>query len=207
MKAARVKGLKPEAPLADSLERIVTVRLAELCAFMPAAEDPANVTELHDMRIAAKRLRYILEISCDLFGPYAAPAALRTKALQSILGEIHDCDVTLPLVLELADETRAADVAALIAAANAAGATDLDPAGVAATAPHAGAHRGLASMAVYLRARRELLFARFLELWLELEREGFRARLGFAIGERATAALSHELHVEPGAAALPSSEV
>jgi hypothetical protein len=39
-------------------------------------------------------------------------------------------------------------------------------------------------MATYHRARRELLFSRFLELWQALGREGFRARLEFAVGER-----------------------
>lgn len=230
MKAARVKGLKATQPLADAIERIVTVRLAELCAFMPVAEDPARVTELHDMRIAAKRLRYILEISSDLFGPYAAEAALRTKQVQGVLGDIHDCDVTLPLVTELAAQAQADDVAAVVARAVADGAVDLDPAGVAATAPNADAHRGLASMAVYLRARRELLFASFLTLWLDLEREGFRARLSFAIGERPPqpaleeaplldaepvldagppddADLSHDDHVGAEPVALPSNEV
>jgi hypothetical protein len=203
MKATKVKGLKPDAPLADSLQRIVATRLEELCAFMPVAQDPRRVTELHDMRIAAKRLRYILEISTELFGPYAADAAARTKALQTVLGEIHDCDVTLPRIQELAAEARAADVASILGAAGPA--ADLDPALLALTTPHASAHRGLATMAVYLQARRELLFARFLDSWLELEREGFRARLTFAIAERpARPALSHDGHMGAASPALPS---
>ncbi|WP_354701364.1 hypothetical protein DSM112329_01677 [Paraconexibacter sp. AEG42_29] len=204
MKAARVKGLKPQDGLADSIQRIVATRLGELCAFMPVAEDPERVTELHDMRIAAKRLRYVLEISADLFGPYAAPAVLRTKELQSVLGDIHDCDVTLPLVVELIERARADDVAAVVAAQLSAAAIDLDPSAVADAAPHASAHRGLASMAVYLQARREVLFARFLELWLELEREGFRARLLFAIGERPIAPIEPATPVAPAPVAPPS---
>jgi hypothetical protein len=39
-------------------------------------------------------------------------------------------------------------------------------------------------MAIYLKARRELLFERFLELWTRLERDGFRARLQYAASER-----------------------
>jgi hypothetical protein len=39
-------------------------------------------------------------------------------------------------------------------------------------------------MAIYLEARRGLLFERFLELWQSLERDGFRARLEYAISER-----------------------
>ncbi len=181
MKARKVKDLDPAGTLADNLERIVRVRTDELFAFMPRAADPAEVEHLHDMRIAAKRLRYILEISEACFGPYAAAAAKRAKDVQDLLGEIHDAEVALPRLAS--HETRAlhADVAAVRVRAG--DAKDLDPA-LAAGGPHAGVYRGLAAMATYHRARRELLFSRFLELWQELGREGFRARLEFAIRER-----------------------
>ncbi|HSD81866.1 MAG TPA: CHAD domain-containing protein [Solirubrobacteraceae bacterium] len=182
MKARRVKGLDAGAPLADNVERIVLVRLDELCSFVPRALDPSEVQALHDMRIAAKRLRYILETTADsCFGPYARAAARRARELQDLLGEVHDCDVTLPRVLGLLDDLRAADAAVVRAAAG--DAEDLDPA-LSAAAPHAGAWRGLTTLAVHLRARRTLLFERFLELWRELEREGFRPRLEYAAGER-----------------------
>ena len=62
------------------------------------------------MRIAAKRLRYILEVGAEpCFGPYATTAIKRTKELQDLLGELHDCDVQLPRVRALQDELRAAD--------------------------------------------------------------------------------------------------
>ena len=74
LKARTVTGLDPDGALADNAERIVLVRLDELCAFMPRAADPAEVVALHDMRIAAKRLRYILEVTAPCFGPYAEKA-------------------------------------------------------------------------------------------------------------------------------------
>ena len=101
MKARRVKGLDPEGAVADNAERIVAVRLDEVFSFTPAVFDPDRVEELHDMRIAAKRLRYVLEVTGDLFGPYAEKAGKRTKELQDLLGEVHDCDVLLPRVLGL----------------------------------------------------------------------------------------------------------
>lgn len=156
MRARKVKGLKPGMRLDDAAQRIVAVRLDELCAFMPAAADPGEVETLHDMRIAAKRLRYVLELTDFCFGPYGAKAAKRAKQLQDLIGEIHDCDVTLPRVTALR-----ATVA------------DDDPA-----AP------GLDAIASRLRARRDALFADFLTLWRKLSREGFRARLEYAISER-----------------------
>ena len=98
MKARKVPKLDPAAPVGDNVERIVNVRLAELCSFMPRAADPEEVDALHDMRIAAKRLRYILEITGPCFGPYAKTATRMTKELQDLLGEIHDCDVQIPHV-------------------------------------------------------------------------------------------------------------
>jgi CHAD domain len=175
MKARKVQGLDPDEALADNAERIVLVRLDELCGFMPRAADPAEVVALHDMRIAAKRLRYILEITGPCFGPYTKTATKLAKELQDLLGEIHDCDVQIPEIAAFAERLLVDDAAALHAAG------DADP----KQAPHAREHAGIALLQAYLRARRLILFDRFLELWGSLERKGFRARLEFAVTERA----------------------
>jgi hypothetical protein len=181
MKARRVKGLDPDGTLADNAERIVLVRLDELCSFMPAAGDPQEIVALHDMRIAAKRLRYVLEVTGPCFGPYAKTATKHVKELQDLLGEIHDCDVQIPETVAFAERLQEADAAALREAAGAA--EDLDPA-LLKQAPHAREHAGVAALATHLRARRLLLFDRFLELWADYERKGFRARLEYAVSER-----------------------
>jgi hypothetical protein len=178
VKAQRVKGLRPDMPLARAAARIVRVRLDELYSFAPRALDPDQVDALHDLRIAAKRLRYLLEVTGPGLGPYAQTAAKRAKDIQDAVGEIHDCDVMLPLVLGLVDDLRAHDAAEL--RRRAADAADLDPA-LAAGAPHAGAYRGLEVLPAHLRARRALLFERFVELWEKLEAQGFRGRLQDAL--------------------------
>jgi CHAD domain-containing protein len=171
VKARKVKGLDPAAPLGDNAERIVRVRLDELWGFMPAAADDAEA--LHDMRIAAKRLRYVLEVTHTCFGPYAGTAIKHVKALQDVLGEIHDCDEHLPEVRALLEEAIAADAAAVGA----------DPADLA-RAPHRREWAGLVALEVHLRGRRRALLEAFVELWHGLRRKGFRARLEFAITER-----------------------
>ncbi|UGS35162.1 CHAD domain-containing protein [Capillimicrobium parvum] len=182
MRARRVKGLKRGERMDGAVERIVEVRLDELLGFMPKAADPAQVAALHDMRIAAKRLRYVLELTSFSFGPYAERAAKRAKDLQDLIGEIHDCDVTLPRIEAMREELMAADAAELVRRAGED--DDLDPS-LAGGAPHAEAWRGLETVIVHLAARRDLLHQRFLELWRKLEREGFAARLRYAITERA----------------------
>ena len=173
MKARRVNGLEPEAPLADNAERIVRVRLDELTSFIPKALDPNEVVALHDMRIAAKRLRYVLEVTGSCFGPYASNAVKMVKDLQDLLGEIHDCDVQLPEVAAFLEELVQEDVAA-------AGASPGD----LARTPNRRAYAGLVALRVHLQARRRALFADFLELWRDYERKGFAARLAFALSER-----------------------
>lgn len=202
MKARRVKHLDPRRSLAENAERIVRVRLDELCAFVPAVLDPGAVRELHDMRIAAKRLRYALEVTADpCFGPYARTAAKRAKELQDLLGEIHDCDVQLPRVEALVDALREEDAAELRRRAG--DAPDLDPA-LASRLPHSASWRGLIALETYLRARRDLLYDRFTTFWRDLEREGFRARLEYAVAERPEPAPEPVPHVTlPPAAPAP----
>ena len=96
MKARKVEGLDPAEPLRSSAARIVLTRLEELRSFAPAALEPAATITQHDMRIAAKRLRYVLEIVGPCFGAEANAARDAAKRLQSVLGDIHDCDVMLP---------------------------------------------------------------------------------------------------------------
>jgi CHAD domain-containing protein len=98
MKARRVEGLDPAAPLQPNAVRIVRVRLDELRSFAPAALEPAASTAQHDMRIAAKRLRYVLEIVGPCFGPEAKAARDAAKRLQGELGDIHDCDAMMPRI-------------------------------------------------------------------------------------------------------------
>jgi CHAD domain-containing protein len=98
MKAREVVGLDPAAPLRPNAERIVRTRLDELLILAPAALEPSAATAQHDMRIAAKRLRYVLEITGPCLGSDAAAARDAAKRLQGVLGEIHDCDVMLPRV-------------------------------------------------------------------------------------------------------------
>jgi CHAD domain-containing protein len=95
MKAQRVAGLEPDLSLAEAARRIVAVRTAELYAFVPEALGKNAISAMHDMRIAAKRLRYLLELVGFCFGEVGEEARARARALQDVLGEIHDCDVML----------------------------------------------------------------------------------------------------------------
>jgi len=185
MKARRVKRLDPDVSLEENAARIVSVRLAEMRSFAPAALDPANSVAQHDMRIAAKRLRYILEATGFCFGKPAQTAARRARDLQGLLGEMHDCDVMLPAIDTHIADLRVEDAGALREKAGDARA--LDPA-LAARARHRTAYRGLEVLTVYVQARRGLLFDRFLAFWRAQEGAGTWDRL-----DRAVAGRLHEI--------------
>ncbi len=198
MKARRVKKLDPAASLSENAARIVRVRLAELRSFAPQALQPGCSEAQHDMRIAAKRLRYVLEATELCFGKPAAVARRGARNLQGVLGELHDCDVMLPRVEAHLADLRRSDAESVHASAG--DADDLDPA-LAARAPHRSAYRGLGILAVHLRARRSLLFDRFIELWDKHERNGTWNGL-----ERAAEAILNQGDERQRAAVLPSTE-
>jgi CHAD domain len=177
VKAQTVKKLDPERPLGENAARIVQVRLDEMLAFAPRALDGKTKAQ-HDMRIAAKRLRYVLEVTGFCFGRPADTARRRARDLQDILGEIHDCDVMLPRVREHLTELQRSD--ARVVRGRAGAAPDLDPR-IAAQAPHRTAYRGLDVLAVYLEARRELLSDRFIAYWKRQEETGTWKRLERAV--------------------------
>ena len=62
-----VPGLDPDRRLRPNARRILAVRIEEVYAYDGAIADAENVAELHDMRIAFKRLRYLLEIFAVAF--------------------------------------------------------------------------------------------------------------------------------------------
>jgi hypothetical protein len=189
MKAKRVKQLDPGAPLADNAARIVRVRLREMRSFAQGALEPDATGAQHDMRIAAKRLRYVLETTGFCLGAPAEAARRRARDLQEVLGELHDCDVMLPRVSGHLAALRDEDAAALRMRAG--DADDLGPE-LAAYAPHRTSYRGLEVLIVYLEARRRLLFDRFRAMWAEQERSGAWRGLERAATSRLE--LARELH-------------
>jgi CHAD domain-containing protein len=98
VKARAIEELDPGGPLSPNIARIIAVRLDELRGFADAALAPDASEAQHDMRIAAKRLRYVLEIFAPCLGEEADQARRAAKGLQSVLGDLHDCDLMLTKV-------------------------------------------------------------------------------------------------------------
>jgi len=92
-KARPVAGLRAHAPLAENARAIVTVRTAEMFAFAHAIGDLTRDEDLHNMRIAAKRLRYTLEMFRAVLTSDGPRLIDTVKEIQERIGTIHDADV------------------------------------------------------------------------------------------------------------------
>jgi hypothetical protein len=100
-KAKLIAGVDPQAPLLVNAGMIIGTRLAEMLAYERYVYDEGRVFELHQMRIAAKRLRYTLELFDDAYTVAGMGDAIHAitddvRTLQDRLGEIHDADVLVP---------------------------------------------------------------------------------------------------------------
>ena len=69
----------------------------EVCRAYEPVMRWADVTTLHDLRIAAKWLRYTLEFVRESLGREAGPVIEKVVALQDHLGWLHDADVAAGL--------------------------------------------------------------------------------------------------------------
>jgi len=98
VKARKVGDLDPTAALRPNVDAIVRVRSDELRGYAEEALTPEAGEAQHQMRIAAKRLRYVLEVFAPCLGEEADAARRDAKRLQSVLGDLHDCDLMLPKV-------------------------------------------------------------------------------------------------------------
>ena len=92
----------PNAPLLTNAAKTIRRRLTALCDYEPCLREPTRVRQHHAMRIAAKRLRYTMDIfQAVVTGamPDAAPylaAFEAVRTMQDHLGTLHDCDVLVP---------------------------------------------------------------------------------------------------------------
>lgn len=73
--------------------RIIIEQLKEVEKLSGGLYQPLKIKPLHRMRIAAKRLRYALELFEPCWAPGISPFAKKVAALQSSLGELHDSDI------------------------------------------------------------------------------------------------------------------
>lgn len=182
-KAQIITGLNPAEPARASLPAVFDVRIAELWSWAEYLKDPQRVRELHDMRIAAKRLRYLFEIYAPCFSAELDEQLAQFKRLQNYLGEIHDCDVWVDYLrlrldeafVDLIDESKALRRFKGAQAGLEAEATELS------VRLAGGPAQALAAFIAEVAGRRCRLYDELLAFWAELEVAEFRRTLTDAV--------------------------
>ena len=92
---AKNQSATPASPVTflKMSRRVIIERLRELEKLSTDMFNPFEVETLHEMRIAAKRLRYAVELFQQCWGRSIGSHAKRAARIQSALGDVHDCDV------------------------------------------------------------------------------------------------------------------
>jgi CHAD domain-containing protein len=103
-KAREIEGLRPDMPFAEAAAATVAVRAEELFEHAANVLDTTDIERVHDMRVASRRLRAVLEIYAPCFPrEQFKPLLKEVKALADALGERRDPDVLLDRLSTLED--------------------------------------------------------------------------------------------------------
>ena len=192
-KAKPITGLDTHAPTGKNARIITKVRLAELYSWEKYVENPYYVRELHDLRIAAKRLRYTLEVFAEVLPEACGPIIKELEQIQEELGNLHDSDVMIALLrLCLGSQDSGAIYEEALAHANGAkkkakGEKLLLPPELVrdlvdlAVVPHVEERYGLEQLLHQQQQRREEQYTAFRQHWYQLQARDFRREIVAAL--------------------------
>jgi CHAD domain-containing protein len=172
----KTSGKKPVALTSalhfqKQIAKRIEKQYAGLEANSDALQQPRDYIRHHAMRISAKRLRYSLEIVKGMFRlDLEAPIAEAKKA-QSLLGEVHDCDVWLERLNEWTDHDSLREKH---------GAGDTSLADIAKSRvgrenawPAARLEVGVSHLRRQFTEKRDKAFTSFIELWNRWQADRF----------------------------------
>ena len=151
--------------LFSRLEKHLGENLDEFLDHEDSLDDPQNEEGHHEMRIAAKQFRYTLEICKPAYAGRMDDHLATVKRIQTLLGDIHDCDVWIEhLAVTLGEEGKR----------------------LSEFYGHNGRLNRLAAGIEYLRnerrAMRDHLFERLVAYWQELRQEAYWEGLRELVG-------------------------
>jgi hypothetical protein len=179
-KAKPVIGLSPRTSTALNARMIARTRLEELYSWDQYVTFPYAVRELHNLRIAAKRLRYTLEIFQEALSPACQSIIAEVEQIQEELGALHDSDVLIALLrLCLGSQDAGTAYTSLLAhVEKQKGRTLLNPVLLAFllapdAIPSANERAGLERLVTDFQTRRKEQYAAFYRHWSQLRDRNF----------------------------------
>ncbi|MHC4177505.1 MAG: CHAD domain-containing protein [Planctomycetota bacterium] len=163
---AQAEEVTLQSPFAlAETRRHILDNLEQLLPYQDSLADGEDLQRHHAMRIAAKRLRYTVEISAPVYGGQLDGTIDAIKRVQTLLGEVHDCDVWVEHLQTFAAKERKRIVRHY---------------------GHPGPSARLEVGIEYLRQqrveRRQQVFGELVDYWQELSRERHWERLAETVG-------------------------
>ena len=109
-KARDIPGISLDASFREAAASAVEVRAEEVFSFRDRALDTNDIEGVHDMRVATRRLRAVMEIFAVCFPTGQHRRALKeVKNLADVLGERRDPDVMIDGLEGIARKLGSAD--------------------------------------------------------------------------------------------------
>jgi CHAD domain-containing protein len=101
MKSAAPHNSSRNAEVIETVQPVVEQMASDFLQFGDmAAKQTTSASEVHRFRIACKKFRYTLEVVEPFYGSRLIPWIQRVKALQSVLGNVNDCETVLHMISE-----------------------------------------------------------------------------------------------------------
>ncbi|MBN2498420.1 MAG: CHAD domain-containing protein [Deltaproteobacteria bacterium] len=104
---AELRQIRPRSGFAYARAReVLPFLLQDMLIYEAFLDNPEQIRQHHEMRIAAKRLRYSTEVFVSLYDGALEPYLQAIKKVQTELGKLHDCDVWIDFLPRFLAEER-----------------------------------------------------------------------------------------------------
>ena len=114
-RARPIPGLAADTRFGDAAAAAVETRAREVFAHAAGVLDPGEIERVHDMRVATRRLRAVLEVFAPCFPRKRHRELLgEVKRLADALGERRDPDVAIDRLRELEQALHRAGIESLV---------------------------------------------------------------------------------------------
>jgi CHAD domain-containing protein len=109
-RSKRPKGARSDMPIGTVVVKEIRKHHKLVRTLGIAITDATPDTEVHELRIECKKLRYLLELFASLFPAQEMRRILRRlRGLQNVLGDFNDCSVQRETMLEYLDKSQDLD--------------------------------------------------------------------------------------------------
>ena len=110
MAKAKAVPVDPDEPFGAAARRVLPVRARELVERVPGVRSGDDIEHLHDLRVAARRLRAVLEVFEGAFPRKRHRAALKAvKQHTERMGDARDLDVQIAFLTQFLDAAAPAE--------------------------------------------------------------------------------------------------